>query len=202
LHSVERDQPRKRERTTRPACARCEVGRFDLVPLIGCGVRSVQRHTRTVASPQAVLPTRTGCLTSDGLGNFWTIGSAVGRRSVALHRRKRDSHCRLRDSAVSCRRWTFPTTSATSGAPAVKGWLHPASEVCRTDQQHTNSVRMGVCRAPPGFVAQAERFARRFARERDVAARPPIARRGPERVGARRRDVGASPTGPDILHCP
>jgi hypothetical protein len=49
---------------------------------------------------------------------------------------------------------------------------------------------MGLCRAPPGPVAQQSTI------ERGVAARAPIARRGPDRVDTRHRDAGANPAGP------
>jgi hypothetical protein len=52
---------------------------------------------------------------------------------------------------------------------------------------------MGNCRAPPGAVAQ------RVTSERGVAARAPIARRGPDRAGARHRGAGARPAAPGTI---
>ena len=55
------------------------------------------------------------------------------------------------------------------------------------------SARMGIGRAPPGTVAQQRTT------EHGVAAPGPIARRGPDGAGHRRRDAGATPAGPGTI---
>jgi hypothetical protein len=176
----------------------CEVGRFVSPLLAECGVRSVQRHTRTVASPQGALPTRIRCLTGDGLGGSSGQQSTVGRRSVALSRRKRDSHCWLRDSAASCRRWNVQLW-ATSGVSAVKRWLNPTPEAlqqCPTTDQFGAYGRLprtaGIRSSSGAFHASIRSRARCRRTTSHCLTRAGACGRTTSRCG------GASPAGPGI----